>query len=100
MNNTEKRVFLFKKKIYQHGFGICARAKIPYSRLRESYYHFILRQLLPVLEVSYNEALKRGEETPPRSKRNVWVMWWQGVDNAPKIVKIISKLCKRFLEID
>ena len=58
MNNTQEKFFLLKEKTYQHCFGICARVKIPYSRLRESYYRFILRQLLPVLEVSYNEELK------------------------------------------
>lgn len=87
MNNTQKKFFLLKKKAYQHCFGTCLRTKIPYSRLRESYYHFILRQLLPVLKISYNETLRLGGKTPSRNKRNVWVMWWQGVDNAPKIVK-------------
>lgn len=95
MNSYDKKIFLLKKGLYQHSFGVCSRLNIPYSRLRRSYYRFITRQLLPILDSAYCEALKsKVEKVEPELDRKVWVMWWQGIDKAPKIVKHNIKIMK------
>lgn len=90
MNNFEKLVFHCKKVLFQHCFGLCSRLNIPYSGLRNWYYHFIMRQLLPVLDMTYEDLQHiniRKENVLFNGKRLVWVMWWQGINQAPQLVK-------------
>lgn len=93
-----EKSFLFKKKLYQHTFGLCNRFHIPYTYLKIYYYDFIMKQLLPTLELAFykTKSIKISHSSAANEEeRNVWVMWWQGIDNAPQIVKSNIRVMKR-----
>lgn len=88
MNSIQKKNFLIKQKAFQHCFALCERLNFPYSKLKESYYRFIERQMLPIFEEAYATTLKnKPKVVDSKQERYVWVMWWQGLDKAPNIVK-------------
>lgn len=88
MNNFSKKIFFLKKSLYQHSFGMCARLRVPYTELKNKYYHFIMRNLVSVCDDAYKEVqFKNNQYIDSQNTHHVWVMWWQGIEEAPKVVK-------------
>lgn len=54
------------------------------------------QQILNILMKEYGDLLVANSETSSKEKQNniIWVMWLQGFDNAPELVKV----CRQYLE--
>jgi hypothetical protein len=56
------------------------------------------RNIFQWIECHYPEDIKKMEEAhlayEPEPVKHIWVMWWQGLDNAPALVKKCVKILK------
>lgn len=78
---------------------VCDKVGIPTQFAYEKYYKYILKKLNPVLIKAYSIYDKNESKLPDQNIKYVWVMWWQGIDNAPDIIKVnIKRLQKTFGE--
>lgn len=96
MNNSKESFFKLRKNMYQHCFGLSSRLGIPYDFLKRRYYRFIMKKLSFICESAYNEVdFNHTNHTNRLSSHYVWVMWWQGTEEAPKLVKENIKYLKK-----
>lgn len=66
---------------------------LPNKLLYNLYFSYILNRLRDILNCSLREYQKCRKETrvgrkqETVEKKQIWVMWWQGIDRAPNIIK-------------
>lgn len=57
------------------------------QKLYIKYYQFILKRLNKVLELTWEQYQAMPQQDFTNPTENIWVMWWQGYDEAPKIIQ-------------
>ncbi|MCR8702364.1 capsular polysaccharide synthesis protein [Weissella cibaria] len=91
------QIYFFKKTI-----TICNQIvklnkvlSIPYySRVMEIYQNWIVENVMKLVSVDPAEYIDETFQLNDSNKALTWVMWWQGEENAPKIVKSNVKRMK------
>lgn len=58
------------------------------DELYKIYYQYILKKLNDVLSYTWKEyTTLRTQNVSSKNNKKIWVMWWQGYDQAPKVIK-------------
>lgn len=65
-----------------------------YSRVMEIYQNWIVENVMKLVSVDPAEYIDETFQLNDSNKALTWVMWWQGEENAPKIVKSNVKRMK------
>lgn len=99
INNLKKLLSVFFSDIKEFSFGVAVgrlRKDFPlgnWQKRRTFYenrvYNYLKKRYAPlILKLSdeYDESVKK-----PVGKKLIWVMWWQGEENMPEVVKICYK---------
>lgn len=64
--------------------------KVSYKKREKSIQRY-LKSTLKALIVDYKEKQNNWDISPAKKNAPIWILWWQGMENAPDIIKLCTK---------
>ncbi|HIX02389.1 MAG TPA: capsular polysaccharide synthesis protein [Candidatus Ligilactobacillus excrementigallinarum] len=85
---------------YRQVIRVLDKLKMPNRKIYQSYFNFVKKLLKKDFEIADKSFLIESNNTEKKHSKKYWVMWWQGLNEAPLIVQSNIKRMKKILNND